>query len=105
MLDYAIRQAFSEVDAFLDILEYSYTEKIPTEILAQIKKQKANDYNPVYKKDVPLIMQSFKKQTLAIIAYLDLNYWCSTQEKADIQKEIWKPQKMSLSFIEWQAAF
>ena len=51
-----------------------------------IKEKRETNYNPVYTDDVPLNEQNIKKETMAIIALLYLNYWCEDDnEKLEVK--------------------
>lgn len=48
-----------------------------------ICEEKLNDYNPKYEPNIPLENQKIKRDSIAMIALLHLNYWCDTQEEKD----------------------
>ncbi len=93
MIGNITREVYSEVYAFIELIGNEYKKKIPSEVYGIIEKQKLPDYKKVYDINIPIEQQITKKETLAFIAYLDLNYWCNEKEKKEIenffrQKEI-----------------
>ncbi len=82
---------FSEVYSFLQVMGDSYKKKIPENIYDIIEKNRSIEYNPSYNLNEPFENQ-MKKETLAIIAYIDMNYWCETNEKRKIQKALYEKE-------------
>lgn len=47
------------------------------------------DYKPEIDTDTPLIDQNLKRETIVLLAILNLNYWCDTpEEKQEILDEV-----------------
>ena len=88
MIDNKTREIFSEIDAFLKIVGDTYKNKIPNKLIKLIQEQKSTEYNPQYNPEIPIEEQNLKKETLAMIALLDLNYWCETDQEKDELKTI-----------------
>ena len=74
-------KVFSEVDAFLDIIDEKYKNKIPEKLRNLYKENKDKSYTPVYNASIPIEKQSIRKETIAMIALLHLNYWCDTEDE------------------------
>ena len=74
-------KVFSEVDAFLDIIDKKYKNKIPEKLRNLYKENKDKSYTPVYDASIPIEKQSIRKETIAMIALLHLNYWCDTEDE------------------------
>lgn len=80
-----IKMAYCEVDIILGQMEEEYVNKVPTELRKLFKEQKRMDYSPKIKSDVPLADQNLMRKTIAILAMLNLNYWCEDEkEKQDL---------------------
>ena len=80
-----IKMAYCEVDIILGQMEEEYVNKVPTELRKLFKEQKRMDYSPEIKADVPLAEQNLMRKTIAILAMLNLNYWCEDEkEKQDL---------------------
>lgn len=73
--------AYSEVDEILNNLEDEYVEKIPMKIRQFFKETKNKEYKPIIRTDVPLEEQNLKRETIILLAILNLNYWCESEEE------------------------
>lgn len=81
------RQAYSEVDEFIELLTEDQKRKIPWKLRQYFKDEKDNQYTKGIKVDIPVKEQNLKEETLAIIALLNLKYWCEDEtEKKRLQK-------------------
>lgn len=86
--------AYAEIDEILNNLEDEYVERIPTKIIEFFKEEKSKEYNPVIRADIPLEEQNLNRNTLVILAILNLNYWCDTEdEKQEILEEFAKNEQ------------
>lgn len=72
--------AYSEVYAILNLMNPKYINKIPNRLKTIIKEEMDKEYKPEIKFDIPLTEQKLNKKTFTILAMLNLNYWCETQE-------------------------
>lgn len=80
-----IKMAYCEVDIILGQMEEEYVNKVPSELRKLFKEQKRMDYSPEIKEDIPLADQNLMRKTIAILAMLNLNYWCEDEkEKQDL---------------------
>lgn len=80
-----IKMAYCEVDIILGQMEEEYVNKVPSELRKLFKEQKRMDYSPEIKAEVPLADQNLMRKTIAILAMLNLNYWCEDEkEKQDL---------------------
>jgi restriction endonuclease Mrr len=73
--------AYSEIDEILNLLEDKYKEKIPENVRNFFKEERNNDYIPKIDTKKPLIEQNLKRETLILLAILNLNYWCENEEE------------------------
>ena len=74
-------KAYSEVDKILSFMEIRYVEKVPKKMREMFKNEKLQDYEPNIDKNIPLEEQQLERKTLAILAMLNLNYWCENEEE------------------------
>lgn len=82
-----IKQAYSEVDEFLGLLSEELRNEIPKKLRDFFKEEKDKNYFKNINVNIPIKDQNLKEETLAIIALLNLQYWCKNeQEKARLQK-------------------
>lgn len=86
-----IEKAYCEVDIILEQMEEKYVNKVPSKLRTFFKEQKRKDYFPEIRTDIPLEEQKLLRKTIAILAMLNLNYWCEDekekQELIDIYTE------------------
>ena len=74
-------KAYAEVDKILSFMEIKYVEKVPKKMREMFKNEKLQSYEPNIDKNIPLEEQQLERKTLAILAMLNLNYWCENQEE------------------------
>ena len=74
------REAYAEVDNFIECLDLYDKNKIPESIRKYFKKEKSKNYNKIIDANQPIKNQNLKDETLAIIAMLNLKYWCDDEE-------------------------
>ena len=80
-------EAYREVLVILDNMEDEYKNKVPQELINFFKRNEAKEY--VFKLDnsIPLTEQRIKEKTLSLLAILNLNYWCSIDERKELIKK------------------
>lgn len=81
MLSTASRQAYTEIDNFIELLDENERNKIPERLRMFFKKKKDNNYKKEIDINIPIQYQNLKQETLAIIAILNLEYWCEDKEE------------------------
>ena len=75
------REAYAEVDNFIECLDSYDKNKVPESIRKYFKKEKSKTYNKIIDVNQPIKDQNLKDETLAIIAMLNLKYWCDDEEE------------------------
>lgn len=80
-------KAYAEVDKILSFMGFRYVEKVPKKMREMFKNEKLQGYEPKIDKNIPLEEQKLERKTLAILAMLNLNYWCENEEEK--QELIW----------------
>ena len=83
------RQAYSEIDEFLGLLSIEQRDMIPKRIRELFCQEKDKEYFKEIDPTIPIKEQNLKKETLAIIAYLNLEYWCKDEEEKQRLREIY----------------
>ena len=83
------RQAYSEVDEFLGLISNEHRNKIPKKLREFFREEKDTNYIKGINPNVPIKNQKLKEETLAIIALLNLQYWCEDEEEKQRLKEIY----------------
>ena len=80
---------YAELSEILKMMEPKEVNKIPKKLLEVIEKEKSNTYIPNYSSKIELNSQNIKKETLAMLALLYINYWCEDEnEKKEYLKLI-----------------
>lgn len=73
-------------DSYVEILEILkhmdkvYVNKIPKKLIEFFEDNKSRDYQFKYNSDLELDKQILNVNTLALLAMLNLNYWCENKE-------------------------
>lgn len=78
-----IASAYSEIDEILSKMEDRYVNKIPYKIRELIKKEKNNNYHPNIEFSEEILDNKLQRKTIAILAWLNLNYWCDDEEEKE----------------------
>lgn len=73
--------AYAEIDEILNLLEDKYREKVPEKVRTFFKEEKMFDYKPTIDVNTPLIQQNLKRETIVLLAILNINYWCENKEE------------------------
>lgn len=85
---------YAELSEILKMMEPKEVNKIPKKLLEVIEKEKSNTYIPNYSSKIELNSQNIKKETLAMLALLYINYWCEDEnEKKEYLKLIEKNEQ------------
>ena len=77
---------YSEICAVLETLGSEYINKIPTKIYQYIVSQKDNNVRIYYDVNRPINGQEISDEALMFISYLNLQYWCSAEDKQELLK-------------------
>ena len=89
MITATMRIAYAQVDSFLNILEQKYIDMVPRNIRYFFKQEMDTTYDKPVTTDVPIKNQNLTDEALALIAYLNLNYWCQDAEEKEQLKKIY----------------
>ena len=73
--------AYAEIDEILNLLEDDYREKVQKKVRDFFKEEKMKDYHPEIDIEKPLIEQNLKRETMVLLAILNLNYWCENEKE------------------------
>ena len=77
--------AYSEVYEILNLLEDEYKNRVPKKVIEFFERERDEKYNPIIEIDVPLDKQNLKRETMVLLAILNMNYWC---DNADEKQEM-----------------
>ncbi len=93
--------AYAEIDTLLDLLEDEYRERIPEKVRNFFKEEKIKDYEFEIDINKPLTEQVVRRETIALLAILNINYWCDTEEeKQQWLNELDKNEKEKQELLE-----
>ena len=74
------REAYVELLEILKRVDEKLVEKIPEDLLRFFNRNKSQEYEYVYDDNKSLSEQNLSSLTLSILAMLNLNYWCESEE-------------------------
>ena len=80
------RQAYSEVNSFLEIIGEDMKNKIPLKLRNFFKREMDKNYIPKFNTNISIKEQNLKRKTIAIISGLNLQYWCNEERKQELLK-------------------
>lgn len=84
-------ESYTEVLEILNNMEFKYIEKIPLELREFFKKNASKEYKFHIDSSIPLEEYKLKDNTINILAMLNLNYWCESEEhKQELLKKYYK---------------
>lgn len=83
------KQAYSEIDEFLELLSEEKRNKIPQKLRNIFKEEKDKNYTKKINPQIPIKDQKLKDETLGIIALLNLEYWTECEEEKEKLKKIY----------------
>ena len=87
MLSVNTRQAYTEIDNFIELLDEYNRNKVPKQLREYFKKEKDDTYTKTINPNMSIKEQNLKEETLALIAVLNLQYWCEDEnEKQRLRK-------------------
>ena len=75
------RQAYSEIDEFIGLLTVAEQNEIPQKLRNFFKEQKDKNYVKNINPNIPIKEQNLLEETLALIAMLNLQYWCKDEKE------------------------
>lgn len=84
------KESYSEVLEVLELLGEYYINKLPSKLVKLFEENKSEEYVTHIKSNVPLKDQKISEDTLAIIAILNLQYWCEDENEIRRLKEIYQ---------------
>ena len=87
-MDNKTKEMYSQVYAVLEALGEEYMRRIPPKLLAIIRSNRLDGYEPKYTFEKSLLEQGIKRDSLAMIALLHLNYWYETEEQRSHLKSV-----------------
>lgn len=86
-MDNSLSKAYTEVLLILSYMEQKYVDMLPRKLLELFNEKKDKNYQPKINPNISLAEQNLQRKTLALLAMLNLNYWCKDEiEKQEMLK-------------------
>ena len=76
-----LSKAYAEVLLILSYMEQKYIDMIPKKLLELFDDEKDKNYQPNIIPNISLAEQNLQRKTLALLAMLNLNYWCEDEKE------------------------
>ena len=83
------RQIYTEIDNFIELLDEYNKNKIPIKLRELFKIEKDKHYIKNINPNKPIDEQNLKEETLALIAMLNLQYWCEDEKEKARLKQVY----------------
>ena len=77
--------AYSEIWTIINLLEEPYSSRVPQQVKSFFEEERLKDYVPQIDMDKPLTEQNLQRKTTILLAMLNVNYWCNSEE----EREFW----------------
>lgn len=88
MISYS-EQTYNEVCELLELIGDKYIKKIPKKLLELFEKNRSKNYKKYIDVSLPIKSQ-INKDTLIIMAILNLKYWCEDKKEKERLKKVYK---------------
>lgn len=72
------KEAYVEVLEILKHMNKKYVDKLPQKLIEFFKDNSSTEYKFIL--DIPIEEKKLKKETINLLAMLNLNYWCEDEE-------------------------
>lgn len=93
-LNISTKQAYSEIDEFLELLDEQTRNEIPEKLRQFFKEEKDENYHKGINPDISIKDQNLKRETLALIALLNLEYWCKDEKEKERLKKVYSDNEI-----------
>lgn len=95
------KKAYTEVLCILKYMDPEKVERIPKKLMSFFKNNVCENYNFELKEGVSLKNQKLSSRTITLLAMLNFNYWCDTEEeKEKLMKIYYENEKKYQQLIE-----
>lgn len=81
-------RAYSEVYQIIQLLDNDLRSKLPEEIVLFFMENRDLEYEPYFNKYEDLENQKLLNETINVLAFLKLKYWCTTDEEKIFLKQL-----------------
>lgn len=77
--------AYAEILEILSFTHISLVEKVPNKLISIFKNNALSTYEYHLDRNIPLEDQELSQETATLLTLISLNYWCSPEEKKELQ--------------------
>ena len=84
-----LSKAYTEILLILSYMEQKYADMIPKKLLELFNEEKDKNYQPNINPNISLAEQNLQRKTLALLAMLNLNYWCKDEKEKEEMLKIY----------------
>lgn len=84
------RKSYTEVDNFIELLDEYHKNRIPKKLRDFFNKEKDKEYEKNIYRNIPIKEQNLLQESLSLIAFLNLQYWCEDEEEKKRLIKIYK---------------
>jgi len=88
---------YSEVHATLLSFGDDFYNRIPAEVTKAIADERDPSYRPIVDPSKALHEQNLRPETLAMVASINLNYWCHSDEEREALLSILTPEERAFA--------
>lgn len=78
-MEYVAKEVCTEISTIIKYMPKEYQNKIPTNVMEFFEKNKTNNYKVNINLNNIFDKSNIKEETLAIIAMLNIKYWCPNE--------------------------
>ena len=93
-MDIETRQAYSEVNRFLELIGEELASEIPKKLRDFLKREMDQTYYIEISSNKPIKNENFKRKTIVILSGLNLEYWCKDEKKKKQLLEIYNKNEI-----------
>lgn len=92
--------AYAEVLEILSFTHISLVEKVPNKLISIFKNNALSTYEYHLNRNIPLEDQELSQETATLLTLISLNYWCTPEEKKELQQILIENEKTQKAKIE-----
>ena len=85
--------AFAEILEILSFTHISLVEKVPNKLISIFRNNALSTYEYHLDRNIPLEDQELSQETATLLTLISLNYWCSPEEKKELQQILIENEK------------
>ena len=96
-MEYIAKEVCTELSTIIKYMPKEYQNKIPTNVVGFFEENKSNNYSVNINPNNIFDKSNIKKETLAIIAMLNIKYWCPNE---NLKKQLIKKYNVKSTVLQ-----